>query len=1056
MKLIVFLGIFSIFFTINSYAQDKEVICADSNCVPNFQPEEQFEKVYYSSIEVGDENQDFIFVDSERNSSPRTLRMSINQNDNYTPVEATINLSPKTDEFDAGNLVLLTDFLKSLNLNLDGYQGSFGKPASQVCAENYTNGKYGAIAREEFNAKRIANNSLPTNRCIYSDVDYLQKNEFECEEGYQEIPSDNPTITVRRLKGKTKCLGVGFQDLCLSKSVEVTCTWRLKYLDPPELSGQFSNNPSEQEVKTFIMPEKEFLEKRARGLVPYLCNKLTKREEDPEPIEKMVNGGFYRDADGWSLTNNAKWVNSKAKLDDGPVINMKYPIRPGDGLRMRVYSRHRYLHKDISVPNIDYTGRGSLSTLTGLYSRFTTRFTGYIRPKFSETYNFYAYSDDGVRVWINGKLIIDRWWRQSPNWGSPGRIFLEANKLYSIRVDHYEHKGREAIALDWSSRSQGRQRVPQSALYSSFQKDFLALNGYWTDEIALNLTTHYNNTSVIDLNYEFLTLDSNRVSCRQRGRQLLCKFYMPANETATNKLLSNVLRVKIWDQNGNSNIYDIQLRYTIYNTNLHTISYLLISGGYCNGGMSESSIPAVVLYGYDNYTDWIYRRNLKYCYKGSCSTSGWDAAIKPKYPQFTATYGYDYILEQGCSNRYSYGGFYGSRSFYTQYWPRYAANVKGRWFEGYVSIARETMPTVEKIVSTEEDKEYRLTATYFEPSEERSRSQLKLTIRDDVSNVVLSERTLPAVYNGDTEFIDFTFKTSSFRTKFTFEAIEADPENYSSSVYLDNVSLKEISLNAGPSIPPTDPLTANVQGEQGNGYYALYQDPTYERTSPGFDGQNVELIEGSNWELQYTGINQNCPIFYDKIATEYLASHIGYDENDDQCDDVILDQDPEGVLAWSNIGFERNIDFGTETLACNTTSCPVSSTVQSLEKSLDFISTTSGINGTNQGRGIIMSYDVENISSSARVGVAGKAGANDLPVIESPKSCVKIQDFNTEGPDSEYAISPVVDFRLYDWQALKVLESQDLGVNPEDNGNRVYIYKKMDSSARYFLGKEML
>ena len=42
------------------------------------------------------------------------------------------------------------------------------------------------------------------------------------------------------------------------------------------------------------------------------------------------------------------------------------------------------------------------------------------------------------------------------------------------------------------------------------------------------------------------------------------------------------------------------------------------------------------------------------------------------------------------------------------------------------------------------------------------------------------------------------------------------------------------------------------------------------------------------------------------------------------------------------------------------------------------------------------------------------------------------------------------------WQALKVNESQDLGVNPEDNGNRVYIYKKMDSSSRYFLSKEML
>lgn len=1059
----------------NIYAQDIEIICAEDNCVPNFQPEEQFEKVYYSAIDAGENNEDFIQVDSEINSAPRSLRMSVNQNDNYTNVEANINLSPKTDEFDAADFIFLSDFLKNINLVLDGYQGSFGEPATQICAENYLNGNYGVIAREEFNAKRISNSTIPTNRCVYSDVDYLQKNEFQCDEGYQEIAYDNPSITVRRLKGKAKCLGVGFQDLCLSKSVEVTCTWRLKYLEPANVAGQFSTHSDEQETKKFIMSEKEWLKKKNKGMAPYLCQYLTKRDEDPEPIEQLTNGYFYRDMSGWGAYNNAKWVNSKAKLVDGPLINMIKPTTPGDGLTAQVehlgYSYNIPI-KTLTTPRIDFDTDAKLNSFAGIYSRIFIRFSGYIRPRYSETYSFYDYSDDGVRVWINGQLVINRWYDHGPSWGSPGRIFLEAGKLYSIKVEYYENQGLNRIRLDWESSSQGRQIIPKSQLYTSYTNDFLALNGTWTDEFALHLTTHYLNTRNITLNYQYLVKDSNRVSCRQNGQTLYCKFYIPPHENSTNKLLSNVLKVKVFDSFGNFNIYDIQLKYTVYDKNLTTNTSDNCSNSYNyddygNYDYSDDSDDSDCIYCGDinevsRNKNLIYGQvsgnnpTTEYCYEGSCSSS-WEGAIKGKYPQYNVD-SFDRISNYICRSQYTSFGYDGyTQEVHYRPFSRYGARVKGRWFEGYLNISRESIPYIEKDIPTEEEKTYRVTATYYEPSEEKARSQIKVTAFDDVSNEVIYTNTWSPMYNQETELIDFVFKATSYRTRFKFEAVYANqPETYSSSTYIDNISVKEISLNAGPSIPPTEPLTANVQGQDGNGYYSLYGEPTYSRTTPGYDAQNTELVEGSRWSLQYTGINQSCPVFFEKIATNYLASHIGYDENDERCDDVLLEQDPEGILLWSNIGYERLPEFGTETVACSTGSCPVSSNIQNLKSSLDEISTTSGINGTNQGRGLVFLYDVENLTASAKVGVAGKAGSNDLPKIITDKACVKIQDFNSEGPESEYASNPVVDFKLYKWQALKVNESQDLGVNPEDNGNRVYIYKKMDSSSRYFLSKELL
>ena len=161
-------------------------------------------------------------------------------------------------------------------------------------------------------------------------------------------------------------------------------------------------------------------------------------------------------------------------------------------------------------------------------------------------------------------------------------------------------------------------------------------------------------------------------------------------------------------------------------------------------------------------------------------------------------------------------------------------------------------------------------------------------------------------------------------------------------------------------------------------------------------------------------------------------------------------------MVWSNIGFDRKLDFGTETLNCSINNCSIRSTVQNLELNFDQINTTSGVNGTQQGLGLLFLYDYNNINATANIGKAGRSGIDDLPVIEQDKLCVRVKDLNSEGEDSEFAGDPLVDFRIYKWQALKVLPSQDLGENPDDNGKRIYIFNKMDSSARYFLSKELL
>src|SRR5919112_1851253 len=95
---------------------------------------------------------------------------------------------------------------------------------------------------------------------------------------------------------------------------------------------------------------------------------------------------------------------------------------------------------------------------------FSSRWIGQVQPAYSQTYTFYTYSDDGVRLWVNGQLIIDNWTDHGPTENS-GQITLTTGQKYDIRMEHYENQGGATAKLSWSSPSQAKQIVPQFRLY---------------------------------------------------------------------------------------------------------------------------------------------------------------------------------------------------------------------------------------------------------------------------------------------------------------------------------------------------------------------------------------------------------------------------------------------------------------------------------------------------------------------------------------------------------------------------------------------------------------
>ncbi len=98
-------------------------------------------------------------------------------------------------------------------------------------------------------------------------------------------------------------------------------------------------------------------------------------------------------------------------------------------------------------------------------NNFAVRWTGSVQPQFTENYSFITTADDGVRLFINGQLLIDDWMDKTNATSRTNSISLVAQQLYTIELDYYQHTNNASVTLSWSSPSTPFNVVPQLQLY---------------------------------------------------------------------------------------------------------------------------------------------------------------------------------------------------------------------------------------------------------------------------------------------------------------------------------------------------------------------------------------------------------------------------------------------------------------------------------------------------------------------------------------------------------------------------------------------------------------
>ena len=83
---------------------------------------------------------------------------------------------------------------------------------------------------------------------------------------------------------------------------------------------------------------------------------------------------------------------------------------------------------------------------------------------FVRRHKIFTISDDGIRLYLDGKMIIDNW-TQHPATENSAEVALEAGRKYDLKIEYCESGGQAVIKLLWSSPSQPKQIIPQNQLY---------------------------------------------------------------------------------------------------------------------------------------------------------------------------------------------------------------------------------------------------------------------------------------------------------------------------------------------------------------------------------------------------------------------------------------------------------------------------------------------------------------------------------------------------------------------------------------------------------------
>jgi alpha-D-xyloside xylohydrolase len=79
----------------------------------------------------------------------------------------------------------------------------------------------------------------------------------------------------------------------------------------------------------------------------------------------------------------------------------------------------------------------------------SVRWTGAVEPDVTGDYTFQTFSNNGIKLWIDDRLVIDHWRQGWLPWKDVARVRLEAKRRHKLRLEWSKDQGMETVQLLW-------------------------------------------------------------------------------------------------------------------------------------------------------------------------------------------------------------------------------------------------------------------------------------------------------------------------------------------------------------------------------------------------------------------------------------------------------------------------------------------------------------------------------------------------------------------------------------------------------------------------------
>jgi len=255
----------------------------------------------------------------------------------------------------------------------------------------------------------------------------------------------------------------------------LTARFRLGMFDPPEMVAYaripFSENDSaaHRELSRKAAQESIVLLKNETNTLPLKKDIKTIAVIGPNADAPEVLVGNYSGRPSKSVTplagiRNAVSINTRvlyalgSTLTGESVIPVPTSFLTVDGKGTAAGFKGEYFtNQELQGQPADVRTDPQINFDWGRYkpaphvseNNFSVRWTGKLTPVESGTYRLGATADDGVRLYLDGELLIDAW-KSNPTKTVTSEVSLEGGRAYDVRMEYYQYN-REAIAkFVWS------------------------------------------------------------------------------------------------------------------------------------------------------------------------------------------------------------------------------------------------------------------------------------------------------------------------------------------------------------------------------------------------------------------------------------------------------------------------------------------------------------------------------------------------------------------------------------------------------------------------------